>query len=271
MRNFALYAAILTAVVFIWLITFEIKSVEKWDFEDIFFESLISVGFITLFVSFMKRFENPMINVSFFMVVLSSTMDVLDEFTKEPHFFDTTLQGFLLVFGLLGLSWALKEEFSKLERTAFIDPLTGLFNRTYFEKWKSSDARKLQIPYGVLVTDMDNLKMLNDKYSHVAGDMALKTVASALRESLRKEDLAFRFGGDEFVAVLNGVDEKDVEDIVKRFVRRLKISSAYLKFPVEISCGYSIASPSKTFEEVFKEADEKMLENKRKKKRRVVD
>ena len=271
MKTCILYILILIVTVVLWFNSFKIRSVDKWDFEDIFFESLVFASLIVLHTSFVKHLKNHLVEFSFFLIVLSSLMDILDEFTKEPDFFNTTLQGFLTFSGFIGLSWALKDQLSKLEKTAYTDPLTGLFNRAYFERWKASASRRLRLPYGVLVTDMDNLKTLNDNYSHVAGDMALKTVASALRESLRKEDLAFRLGGDEFVAVLEGVDEKDVREIVERFQKRLKISSGYLKFPVEVSCGYSIASSSKTFEEVFKEADEKMLENKRKKKLRIVD
>ena len=94
---------------------------------------------------------------------------------------------------------------SKLEELAFRDPLTGLYNRRYLDDALERElqrARRQGYPVSVLVIDIDHFKQLNDVHGHQAGDEVLKAIAEELHRSVRADDLACRWGGEEFVLVL---------------------------------------------------------------------
>ncbi|HVS05545.1 MAG TPA: HD domain-containing phosphohydrolase, partial [Candidatus Dormibacteraeota bacterium] len=96
----------------------------------------------------------------------------------------------------------------RLAATARTDPLTGLANRRAFEQaLEQRLAADAQAPFAVLMLDVDGLKQVNDARGHAAGDAVLKRVASVLGSDLRESDLATRWGGDEFVLLMPGVDQ----------------------------------------------------------------
>jgi two-component system cell cycle response regulator len=85
------------------------------------------------------------------------------------------------------------------------DPLTGLFNRRYFERRlreESAHARRHKRPFAIILLDLDHFKLVNDTYGHEDGDRVLKHVAEVVTASLREDDLACRFGGEELVLLL---------------------------------------------------------------------
>lgn len=96
----------------------------------------------------------------------------------------------------------------KLQETAesyraklYHDVLTGTYNRRYYE----DIASRIVGPAGIALMDVDDFKICNDTYGHHAGDVALKTVASAIQSCIRSSDLLIRYGGDEFLLVLPGI------------------------------------------------------------------
>jgi diguanylate cyclase (GGDEF)-like protein len=98
-----------------------------------------------------------------------------------------------------------------LERRSVTDPLTGLFNRYHFEATLTREVARCAraaTRLSLLVMDVDQLKAVNDRRGHRAGDQVLKQVAAAIRDSLRTADIAARYGGDEFAAVLPDADEE---------------------------------------------------------------
>ena len=99
---------------------------------------------------------------------------------------------------------AASRRLASLEETALTDPLTGLGNRraaaAAFEAALAS-AQRHDMPVAVALVDLVGLKRLNDEQGHAAGDVALVALADALRQSMRADDTAYRFGGDEFVVL----------------------------------------------------------------------
>ena len=92
----------------------------------------------------------------------------------------------------------------KLAEGALHDALTGLYNRRHLDERLSAElaaAQRHQRPVTLLMVDVDHFKEVNDAHGHLAGDEALKMVASVLREAVRKEDVLARYGGEEFVVV----------------------------------------------------------------------
>jgi diguanylate cyclase (GGDEF)-like protein len=116
-----------------------------------------------------------------------------------------------------------------LEHRSVTDALTGLFNRYHFEvTLKREVARCLR--YGdrvsLLLMDVDQLKAVNDRWGHQAGDRVLGRVAGAIRDSLRGADIAFRYGGDEFAVILPDTDARAGRLVAERICANVGASLA---------------------------------------------
>jgi diguanylate cyclase (GGDEF)-like protein/PAS domain S-box-containing protein len=96
------------------------------------------------------------------------------------------------------------------------DALTGLYSRAFFDVEMARIQESRLFPVSVVVVDIDNLKMVNDRNGHAAGDELICRTARALRESFRSEDILARFGGDEFVVLLPETGDAAVEARVNR-------------------------------------------------------
>ena len=113
----------------------------------------------------------------------------------------------------------------QLEVAATTDAKTGLLNATSWEQLARRDlarAAREQRPASLLMIDMDNFKLVNDMHGHLVGDSVLKAVANCLTDELREYDTIGRFGGEEFVAVLAGVDLATATVISDRLLHRVR-------------------------------------------------
>jgi len=124
------------------------------------------------------------------------------------------------------------------------DPLTGLFNRRYMEETLEREVRRAQRavrPMAVLMLDLDHFKRVNDEFGHDAGDALLRELGNLLLRNLRREDVACRFGGEEFVLVLPEASLADGErraEELRDEIKRLRVSDkGRLLGPVTASFG----------------------------------
>lgn len=163
---------------------------------------------------------------------------------------------------------------AKLKVMAERDPLTAVLNRHAFYSLVGAKRDEAKKPLGgsVAVIDIDNLKPLNDKYGHQAGDAAIRAVAKAIRSVIRAEDLLFRWGGDEFMVILPHVN---LEESRWRFQ---KLDDVLQKTPlpdvpqptnITLSIGVSPFSSSNSLEKAIEEADERMYARKMEKKEQL--
>ena len=123
----------------------------------------------------------------------------------------------VLVFTLFGR--ALGRQADGLQELARTDILTGLLNRRAFEeRFEQEFARATRhgLPLSLLLVDVDNLKQLNDRAGHRAGDAALQETASALRKGSRIDDICARWGGDEFVVLSPGAGGSEALQLAER-------------------------------------------------------
>lgn len=156
----------------------------------------------------------------------------------------------------------------KLTILSLKDSLTGLYNRAYFEEEiKLIDKLGYQT-LAILIADLDDMKVVNDKQGHLMGDKYLKEAAKILKNSLRENDTVARIGGDEFAIVLYDIEKEDMENLVLRIKKSMKkYNMEFNEFNMCISMGWDITrNGEKTIEQVMKIADEKMYRDKMKNK-----
>ena len=157
----------------------------------------------------------------------------------------------------------------ELRQKAIRDPLTGLYNRRYFNESVHREIEKgkrYQYPVSLLMMDINEFKQVNDRYSHLTGDEVLKEIAELMKEHIRSADLLVRYGGDEFLLVLpEGLEEsKKVAERIKNLLDRWNEKNDLISFPLGLSIGIEEWDPERNREvkEVLKAADEKMYEEK---------
>ena len=168
-----------------------------------------------------------------------------------------------------------KSSMARLEsykNQAYTDSLTGLYNRRYSDIFFSSVVKKEIEPGCVAMMDIDNFKDINDTWGHLVGDEVLCSISNILKKSLRKTDLVFRWGGEEFLLYLSNVD---IEKSVKVLEKILKqIEDAYVIYGGEtISVTVTIGGSMMDVNDVeasIKLCDERLYKGKNSGKNKVV-
>jgi len=120
---------------------------------------------------------------------------------------------------------ALLKSEALLREQSVRDHLTGLFNRRYMEETLERElhrAIRKKLPLGIIMLDVDNLKRINDTYGHAAGDALLRAVGRLLQEHVREEDIACRYGGDEFTVVLPDASREVTRERAERICKSAK-------------------------------------------------
>ena len=156
------------------------------------------------------------------------------------------------------------ERFDELKDMAVTDPLTGLFNRRGFAELLEQDPSAR----GTLaLLDGDRFKQVNDQLGHAEGDRLLRSIADRLKDRTRSQDVAARWGGDEFVVFLKDMSIEEARRVLKRVqlsLRRRPIARLD-GIPVTFSAGYAeiSAMSAEAIEAAVKEADREMYSRKR--------
>lgn len=168
----------------------------------------------------------------------------------------------------------LKKLNNKLEILSFQDELTGLYNRRGFyifgEKFFNMAKRK-KTSMLILYGDLDKFKQINDIFGHKEGDCALKTTAALLKTICRDYDIVSRFGGDEFVILLDNISQDDYRLLKERIKTAFTEynSQSNKEYQIQISLGYATYSPELdpdcSFDEMIERADKKLYAEKKRK------
>jgi diguanylate cyclase (GGDEF)-like protein len=203
-----------------------------------------------------------------------------DPFLLYSGFYDLFLE---MLFGIGLIIWAMEETEARLamiharaiddtrrrKRLALIDPLTEVYNRHFFDEIRPSLEREAAGGAIVLV-DVDELKTINDTKGHDEGDRAIWTIATGIKKLIRGADFLIRWGGDEFLIILPGMDEDlakkrfymlpgKIEEV--RQAPRLK-DRAYQRF-LSASVGVATFSRRVSIEQAIERADSVMYERKK--------
>ena len=206
----------------------------------------------------------PIIVVMYFAIFLQAIIPEL------------LMTGAMVTVICIGMFVALDNPDKNFKEQALWDFLTGLKNRNSYvrdiERYKNiyTNQRK-----GILVADLNHLKKINDNYGHIEGDKLITAAAHALRDSLKSADNVYRVGGDEFVAIYIGQDEKKIDkeieavrEACKAYTKRAEelyvVANDAKKtvIPLSIAIGYHVGEVGDIYEDVFEKADELMYKNK---------
>jgi len=183
----------------------------------------------------------------------------------------------------------LKKEISKLKKITQKDPLTGLYNRRGFleeaEKFIKMAQRMKQRTaagsddlfgnIGLIFVDLDNFKQINDRYGHNAGDQVLKKISLVLENSLRKFDIIGRWGGDEFVILVWGIDKTIILEIINRLKEKIgELTFLFKKQPNKITASLGakilLNEEKLELEKEIEKSDKAMYQAKKKGKDTIV-
>lgn len=153
----------------------------------------------------------------------------------------------------------------RLEHLATIDPLTGVKNRRSMDEELTmavASAGRTGISYALVLLDIDHFKKINDEHGHSVGDDVLTEMVALIEQNIRKADQLFRFGGEEFVLLMSGVDETGLRAVMHNLQH---IMHKFLKHPggkVTASFGVALLEDGETPDNWLARADEALYKAK---------
>jgi len=185
--------------------------------------------------------------------------------------------GLLWLLGLAGIIWGykcLQVAHDRIITSMCTDPLTGIANRRIFLESLGlaiSFAQRHQTPLSIIMADLDDFKSINDTFGHNAGDKVLQAFAALLMENSRQEDLAARFGGEEFIMILPGTDPKEAAVLGER-LRHQWQETASQGFGIRETASFGVAAyqPEDTMDGLIERADKALYDAKRMGKNQVI-
>jgi diguanylate cyclase (GGDEF)-like protein len=169
----------------------------------------------------------------------------------------------------------LRREVARLQvfrSMAYRDPLTGLWNRRYFEERLNEEQSRSQRAgsgrrFSVLVVDINDFKAINDDHGHPVGDALLKWAGEFLATHLRTHDVPCRTGGDEFAVLLPDISSEDSARLVARLREQLVVANRSRQIPLGMSLGTATwPDAGATTADLIAHADEEMYADKRRQK-----
>lgn len=155
-----------------------------------------------------------------------------------------------------------KNQLGRIQFLSFHDELTGLYNRRFYEEEFRRLNTERNLPLSLVMADVNGLKLTNDAFGHLVGDMLLQRAGDVIKKECRIDDIVARIGGDEFVILLPKTSSKEAESIVRRITTaasKEKVGSMDLS----ISFGWATKTQQREeLDEVFKKAEEYMYRRK---------
>ena len=206
--------------------------------------------------------------------LMTGAPDPVQELRANLFFYLYTLVGTCLVFSFAGFYAGRRADQLRRSRDRFHvlaerDDLTHLSNaRDFRNRYRRAiaHAAAYREPISLLMVDVDGLKGINDRWGHSFGSAALQHVGRILEESKRAEDLAARWGGDEFAVLMPGADSSAAERVAQRVLEQLRQRSARCggqEFSFTVSIGIATRISPSPKDDLFELADRALYESKR--------
>lgn len=171
----------------------------------------------------------------------------------------------------------MKERVNELEKDVFQDALTEVGNRKLLEIKIGTalhEYHQLHVPFGLLFLDVDRFKSINDTYGHHEGDRVLQAVAANMTDHLRSTDICGRWGGEEFVALLQNINNANslahIAEKLRAMIASSSITINTVKIPVTVSIGAVLVHEGDTLDSLIERADGLMYQSKQGGRNRVT-
>ncbi len=172
---------------------------------------------------------------------------------------DSQIHGIIVVFRDITSSRMLED---KVRFINYHDPLTQLYNRSYFtDRLVQANSGNL-LPISLLMGDVNGLKLCNDVFGHETGDTLLRTISNVMQKCIREKDILARWGGDEFIIFMPNTPLKVAEEIRQKIYNECKATKSA---PIELSISMGAATKTRINDNIFdilKEAEDNMYSNK---------
>lgn len=195
-----------------------------------------------------------------------------DDYIVKPFTFQELKVRISAAERVLKLENRLKEAYQKLYDESIHDVLTGTLNRRTLMNRISDTFGKFNADIGIIIVDIDDFKKINDKYGHLIGDDVLREFSTIVSQGLRKSDFVGRYGGEEFLIVLPGLDLKESCKVAERI--RLSLESEVFNFggislKLTASFGVTVLRKGDDIKTSLQRADDALYDAKKSGKNRV--
>ncbi|MBP7738501.1 MAG: diguanylate cyclase [Spirochaetes bacterium] len=170
------------------------------------------------------------------------------------------------------LNRKLASALDKMEIMARMDPLTGLANRRFLlERLEQETARSRRTgrPLSIAMVDVDNFKIINDSHGHECGDLILKQVARTMKDSIRKEDMVARWGGEEFLLLFVETplgDARQTAERIRHNIASVAVDCGGIPVSITVTIGVAAYDSAQSIDANIRKADDAMYRGKRLKK-----
>ena len=209
-------------------------------------------------MSHWKSFKVPCLNADGEQMLACCSIDLTEQMRREAE--------------LRRVRNELEEANQKLSSLALTDALTGLWNRRAFDARLETSimaAQRSKQPLTLMLIDVDHFKRVNDQFGHPYGDTVLKDVVGVLNRSKRGEDIACRFGGEEFAVLMPGTDLHAARHLANRMLEATH-SFAWEKIPVTVSIGLAMCTEGCLSDDLVDNADAALYRAKREGRDRCI-
>lgn len=167
------------------------------------------------------------------------------------------------IIGVVGTSRDITERKKledKLTYLSYRDKLTGLYNRTYFDKISKEYNKNKEDIISIIMGDINGLKIVNDSLGHLEGDRFIVEIAKVIKKVVKDKGEVVRWGGDEIVIILKGIDKDNAVEISENISYECLLAN-YKPVPLSISLGVS-SGKGKSIDELIVEAEKEVYKNK---------
>ena len=221
---------------------------------------IVDIGYVLFSIFIYKGYVRRYGKVRFFPLYLMISPIVLG-CAIQVIFYGVSLMWISTAVGLTAIYMSIQNEFS------YLDKLTGLYNRAYLDYLLETSTREKNNLGGIMI-DVDYFKQINDTYGHSYGDEALIDVARIITFGKPDKAVALRFAGDEFIILIKGVSEKQLQSIITSIRDELKLfnETEERRYKLSLSLGGSIYEPAHdSIDNFLKRMDDAMYEEKKEK------
>jgi diguanylate cyclase (GGDEF)-like protein len=195
-------------------------------------------------------------------------------FTIYLQYFENLSSGKARSLGPTFATLTYRQKFELLQQRSARDPLTGVYNRGFFDEivqTLTATALRSQTPLAMLMVDIDHFKRVNDEHGHLEGDRVLKATADMLSATFRASDYVCRYGGEEFVVLLPHTDLESAAMLAEKARARIAAGNDDPSVTITVTIGVAAYPVEAMFSDALLQlVDERMYEGKRLGRNRVV-